>query len=301
MSELSMMVTITERSKLTTFLSFYRERQVPVQFISLALGTASNETLNYLGLERSDKCVFASFVTDEKWEELRRGLRRELQIDVPGMGIAFTVPLSSIGGRRELQFLTEHQNYQKGEESTMKDTKYELLVVIANHGYSDLIMDAARGAGAGRLVRKGQQQVAGSGPAFGVQLPVADGKGAAEGHRAAVLAAFSAIHVHREPDLGPAQLAVDVHLADVAGGGGKAQGCGIKGEALQMAVGQGAEDGPYHHGGFGVADAAQSVGKGVPGPRAVAPHGDDPVRRYGQAGQHRIHHGGPGAGPPGEQ
>ena len=36
MSELSMMVTITERSKLTTFLSFYRERQVPVQFISLA-------------------------------------------------------------------------------------------------------------------------------------------------------------------------------------------------------------------------------------------------------------------------
>ena len=148
MSELSMMVTITERSKLTTFLSFYRERQVPVQFISLALGTASNETLNYLGLERSDKCVFASFVTDEKWEELRRGLRRELQIDVPGMGIAFTVPLSSIGGRRELQFLTEHQNYQKGEESTMKDTKYELLVVIANHGYSDLIMDAARGAGA---------------------------------------------------------------------------------------------------------------------------------------------------------
>ncbi len=68
MSELSMMVTITERSKLTTFLSFYRERQVPVQFISLALGTASNETLNYLGLERSDKCVFASFVTDEKWE-----------------------------------------------------------------------------------------------------------------------------------------------------------------------------------------------------------------------------------------
>ena len=148
MSELNLMVTITERSKLTAFLSFYRERQVPVQLISLALGTASNETLNYLGLERSDKCVFASFVTDEKWEELRRGLRRELQIDVPGMGIAFTVPLSSIGGRRELQFLTEHQNYQKGEESTMKDTKYELLVVIANHGYSDLIMDAARGAGA---------------------------------------------------------------------------------------------------------------------------------------------------------
>ena len=148
MSELYLMTTITERSRLTAFLSFYRARQVPVQFISLALGTASNETLNCLGLERSDKCVFFSIVTGEKWEELRRGLCRELQIDVPGTGIAFTVPLSSIGGRRELLFLTEHQNYQKGEESTMKDTTHELLLVVANHGYSDLIMDAARGAGA---------------------------------------------------------------------------------------------------------------------------------------------------------
>lgn len=148
MSELYLMTTITERSRLTTFLSFYRSQGVPVQLISLALGTASNEMLNCLGLERSDKCVFFSVVTGETWAQLRRGLRRELQIDVPGMGIAFTVPFSSIGGKRELQFLTDGQNYQKGEESTMKDTSHELLLVIANHGYSDLIMDAARGAGA---------------------------------------------------------------------------------------------------------------------------------------------------------
>lgn len=31
----------------------------------------------------------------------------------------------------------------------MKDTKHELLVVIANQGYTELIMDAARGAKAG--------------------------------------------------------------------------------------------------------------------------------------------------------
>ena len=30
----------------------------------------------------------------------------------------------------------------------MKDTTYELLVVIANQGYTDMIMDAARGANA---------------------------------------------------------------------------------------------------------------------------------------------------------
>ena len=67
---------------------------------------------------------------------------------MPGTGIAFTIPLSSIGGKRELLFLTEGQKYEKGEESTLKETKHELLVVIANQGYSDLIMKAARSANA---------------------------------------------------------------------------------------------------------------------------------------------------------
>lgn len=151
MSELYLMATITERDKLSTYVSFYRAQNLPVQFIMLARGTASSETLNYFGLERSEKVVFLSVVTDSVWADISKKLRRELRIDAPGMGIAFALPMSSIGGPRELMFLTEHQNYnfEKGAESTMKDTKYELLVVIANQGYSDLIMDAARGAGAG--------------------------------------------------------------------------------------------------------------------------------------------------------
>ena len=144
-----MLYTITERSRLTTFLNFYRDRGVPVQFISLALGTASSETLSYLGLERSDKCIFMSLVTGRKWEELRRGLTRELRIDVPGTGIAFIIPVSSMGGKRALQFLTEHQTFTRMEESTLKDTHYELLLVIANQGYTGSIMDAARAEGAG--------------------------------------------------------------------------------------------------------------------------------------------------------
>lgn len=72
-----------------------------------------------------------------------------MNIDVPGTGIAFTIPVSSIGGKRALQFLTEDQDFQIGEETTLKDTKYELLIVIANQGYSGLIMDAARSENAG--------------------------------------------------------------------------------------------------------------------------------------------------------
>ena len=39
---------------------------------------------------------------------------------------------------------------KKGEESTLKDTKYELLVVVANQGYTEYIMEAARSERGGR-------------------------------------------------------------------------------------------------------------------------------------------------------
>ena len=66
------------------------------------------------------------------------------------MGVAFLVQLSSIGGRRELAFLTEGQdfNHTQGEESTMKGTTLELLVIVSEQGYNEMVMDAARDAGA---------------------------------------------------------------------------------------------------------------------------------------------------------
>src|SRR5699024_4916019 len=66
----------------------------------------------------------------------------------PGTGIAFLIPLSSIGGKRELLFLTENQNFEKGDETQLKGTTHELIVVIANQGYNEMVMDAARNAGA---------------------------------------------------------------------------------------------------------------------------------------------------------
>jgi len=119
-----------------------------VSLVTLGGGTANSEMLDYFGLESSEKAVIFGIVTDEVWDYIKKGLQSKLQIDVPGTGIAFTIPLSSIGGKRELLFLTEGQKYEKGEESTLKETKHELLVVIANQGYSDLIMKAARSANA---------------------------------------------------------------------------------------------------------------------------------------------------------
>ncbi len=105
--------------------------------------------LDYFGLEATEKAVMAAVVTREMWRLLKKGLQKKMHIDVPGTGIAFIIPFSSIGGKKALQFLTDGQNFEKEEETVLKETEYELIIVILNQGYSNIVMDAAREKGAG--------------------------------------------------------------------------------------------------------------------------------------------------------
>ncbi len=144
MSGSYLMVTITSRKVTKKFSDFYTKLDLPVSFVTLGTGTASSEILDYFGLDGSDKSVLFHLVTGEKWKEVKRQLRLTMNIDIPGIGIAFILPLSSISGRKALDYLTVGQNFVKGEESSLKDTNYHLLIAIANQGYSEQIMNAAR-------------------------------------------------------------------------------------------------------------------------------------------------------------
>lgn len=148
MGKLYLMVTVVDRKVGKKYQSLYRENEHHVMFSSLGFGTAASDILNYLGLEATEKAVIFSVQEEEKWLHIKKQLQKKLRIDAPGGGIAFIVPLSSIGGKKSLQFLLEKQDYQKEEESTLKDTVHELIIVIANQGNIEMVMDAARGAGA---------------------------------------------------------------------------------------------------------------------------------------------------------
>ena len=148
MGNIYLMTTIVNRKIVKRYLELYQENNLQVMFISLGFGPANNEVLDYLGLESTEKAVALSVIEEHTWLSVKKQLEKKLHIDAPGGGIAFTTPLSSVGGKKALQFLIENENYQKAEETTLKDTSHELIVVIAKQGYTNLIMDAARGAGA---------------------------------------------------------------------------------------------------------------------------------------------------------
>ena len=149
MRDIYLETAIIDRDRLPELIGIYKNNAIEVNHIALGRGTATGQTLEYFGLERSEKAVVFTVMTGSAWKKIKKDLKQKMRIDVPGTGIAFTVPMSSIGGKRELAYLTENQDFDMNKEIEMNDTDHELLIAICNQGYNETVMDAARGAGAG--------------------------------------------------------------------------------------------------------------------------------------------------------
>ncbi len=148
MNDLYFMGIITNRGMRDKFIAFFKQCNIHVTLSILAVGTANSAILDYLGMEATEKVIYAAFVTSDTWKKIKKELYHKMKIDIPGRGIAFLIPFSSIYGKKSLYYLTAGQDISIKEESTLKNTEFELLITIANAGHTDTIMDAARSANA---------------------------------------------------------------------------------------------------------------------------------------------------------
>lgn len=119
---------------------------LPLTVASHAKGTAVQSMLDLLGIESTERRIVFTIADGEKTKNLISEQKRKLHIGVPGHGIVIAVPIKSIGGGKTLSYL-------KGDESSAKyvpeiNPSYELIIVIANEGSTDLVMNAARAVGA---------------------------------------------------------------------------------------------------------------------------------------------------------
>ena len=146
-------ITIANRAEDKEFFAICEKENINNVYSTPAHGTASLPILDLLGLAESEKTVHISLLMQSKVKSLIRRLTNEMLIDLPGRGIALAVPLSSIGGRDALACFSggeEDGTTKESEENAMQKTekKVDLIVVICEKGHTDLVMDAAREAGA---------------------------------------------------------------------------------------------------------------------------------------------------------
>jgi nitrogen regulatory protein PII len=157
MEGLHLVMAITDREKSEKVIAIFDDNNVATTYALMGEGTAPPEVLDYLYLSPSEKIIVFGVVTNTGIAPLIKSAKRKLYIDYPGNGIMVSVPLNSVGGKRCLQYIMEGQaidmNEKKPDEVEREErmaikTDHEMIFVIANEGYSDMIMDAARGAGA---------------------------------------------------------------------------------------------------------------------------------------------------------
>ena len=148
---LSMLVTIVDRGKGDSVAALLRDEGVLLHYIQLGNGTAHKGILSLLGLKDTDKDVVFSFVRSGVAARSMRRLSYALEIDLPGRGIAFTIPVGSVGGAQTLHYLMGEEKpvvSEEGNTTMQEQTKNDLIVAIVNRGYTDAVMDAALPAGA---------------------------------------------------------------------------------------------------------------------------------------------------------
>lgn len=142
MQGVDLFITITDRSRAEQFAAWFRTHGISLVLTALGQGTATTEVLDFLGLEATEKAVLFR-VSPGPSAGAPGG--RDLWLDVPGQGVLMTVPVNSIGGSTAKEYLLHEQ---EGETAMEREIAHDLIVVIANQGSTDLVMDAAREAGA---------------------------------------------------------------------------------------------------------------------------------------------------------
>lgn len=121
------------------------ELGLPIVLSLPCRGTATRSMLDLLGLATRSRRLFMTVASPEQTKELIEAQRKRLYIDAPGNGVTVSVPIKSVGGSKTLAFLSNGQN-AKGAPTLNYD--YELIMIVANQGATDQVMDAARSAGA---------------------------------------------------------------------------------------------------------------------------------------------------------
>ncbi len=144
--ELNLIMTIVDRERSQTMETICQNLKLPLVLTMLCQGTATSEHLSLYGLAQKDKALISTVADREQTQRLMRAAKLRLFIDVPGNGIMLSAPIKSVGGGLTMAYLTD-QKKPTGEKPKMV-FPYELIYVILNEGASDMVMHAARSAGA---------------------------------------------------------------------------------------------------------------------------------------------------------
>ena len=152
---LSLIMSIVERGSGGKLVKLYEKEGVFTHIRFEGQGTATSEILDILGLGGSEKDILLSITTRPAARALLGKLDDELRGGAPGRGIAFTVRLSALSSLLAAYIGMRTRVEGETEESMDNQPTSSMILVTVNQGFTDVVMETARKAGArgGTIIR----------------------------------------------------------------------------------------------------------------------------------------------------
>lgn len=131
----------------------FKKAGIHMQYRFSGIGTATNQILDLLGLEEDDKKILMCIVPKHLAKLFLQKLADHLYLREAGAGIAFTIPIDGVSA--PVMRLIDERTMDKINHKTQNEVKkmaeqvnYGLILAMINRGFSEEIMETARGAGA---------------------------------------------------------------------------------------------------------------------------------------------------------
>ncbi|PKL62247.1 MAG: transcriptional regulator [Methanomicrobiales archaeon HGW-Methanomicrobiales-2] len=143
-----LMVTIFDRGQDKRVMDLFTGEGVTFNLLTLGRGTANSQILSFLGLGETEKMLLFSTMSSEASNVLLKRVGEVVGPDKPNRGIAFTLPVHSVFGAPAVKDLLGISEIGRGEQHMGERGEHDLIVVIANRGFADVVMETAKRAGA---------------------------------------------------------------------------------------------------------------------------------------------------------
>lgn len=106
MKRIKLLVAIVDRGKGEDVVEILRESGVTYNMISPAYRASGSDIIDYLGLSNPEQDLILSVVTEDKVSRILNKLLYKMDLDEPGNGLAFTIPISGVSGPLALRYIS---------------------------------------------------------------------------------------------------------------------------------------------------------------------------------------------------
>ncbi|HEY8344056.1 MAG TPA: P-II family nitrogen regulator [Bacillota bacterium] len=149
-TRLEALIVIVDASLDSVIKDLYKQNKLPVYLLCHGYGSAESEIYDLLGFGSPKKVVVLGILNSALTHRILTQLSEKVKFEQPGTGIAFTISLNGVSSSlwKLCQQNNEHVLTEREDPAMELKVTYDLIITIVNRGHSDLVMAAAKKAGA---------------------------------------------------------------------------------------------------------------------------------------------------------